>query len=52
MLSSVHSDLGQLDRAKLLQGESPDMQIIDTSDYYPFCYGSIADVQEGKPESV
>lgn len=40
------------DLAGLIAGVSPDVTIIDTSNYYPFRDGSIEELQAGKPESV
>lgn len=38
--------------AGLIAGVSPDVTIMDTSNYYPFRDGSIDELQGGKPESV
>jgi hypothetical protein len=38
--------------ADLIAGVSPEVTIIDTSNYYPFRDGSIEELQAGKPESV
>ena len=40
------------DLAGLFNDVPADVVVIDTSNYYPFCDGAIADVDGGKPESV
>jgi 8-hydroxy-5-deazaflavin:NADPH oxidoreductase len=40
------------DLAGLFNDVPPDVVVIDTSNYYPFRDGAIADVDGGKPESV
>lgn len=43
---------GSRDLAHLFDNVPADVAVIDTSNYYPFRDGSIAEVDAGKPESI